>query len=176
MRALNPHTDSLVFYPLIYWPLTPSAGAISAQARKNVQHYLDHGGVILMDTRDGSTNRSFSIGPLQKALQGLSLPALHPVPKDHVLSKSFYLLEQFPGHLNTGEFWVQQEENTARDGVSPIMIGSNDWASAWASGRDRSRRRELSVRFGVNLMMYALTGNYKADQVHLPHILERMGR
>ncbi|HAQ35300.1 MAG TPA: hypothetical protein DCQ53_08090, partial [Alphaproteobacteria bacterium] len=59
------------------------------------------------------------------------------------------------------------------------------WASAWAVGPDGSalypvegneRQRELARRFGVNLAMYALTGNYKADQVHVPALLERLGQ
>ena len=65
------------------------------------------------------------------------------------------------------------------------MIGSNDWASAWAVnelGRPvyavvpgGERQRELAYRVGINLVMYALTGNYKADQVHVPFILGAPG-
>ena len=40
----------------------------------------------------------------------------------------------------------------------------------------RERQRELAYRAGVNLVMYALTGNYKADQVHVPALLERLGQ
>ena len=72
------------------------------------------------------------------------------------------------------------------DGVASIIVGSNDWASAWAmdaAGRPvmpvipgGDMQREMALRFGVNLVMYALTGNYKADQVHLPAIIERLGQ
>jgi hypothetical protein len=41
------------------------------------------------------------------------------------------------------------------------------------SGGDQ--QREMAVRFGINVVMYALTGNYKTDQVHAPALLERMG-
>jgi hypothetical protein len=65
-----------------------------------------------------------------------------------------------------------------------VIIGGNDWAAAWAvdstgqpiaeiAGGDQ--QREMAVRFGINVVMYALTGNYKADQVHVPALLERMG-
>ena len=37
-------------------------------------------------------------------------------------------------------------------------------------------QREMAFRAGVNLVMYALTGNYKADQVHIPALLERLGQ
>ena len=38
------------------------------------------------------------------------------------------------------------------------------------------RQREMAYRFGVNVVMYALIGNYKSDQVHLRFILERLGQ
>jgi hypothetical protein len=33
----------------------------------------------------------------------------------------------------------------------------------------------MALRFGINLVIYALTGNYKADVVHAPFLLQRMG-
>jgi hypothetical protein len=67
------------------------------------------------------------------------------------------------------------------------VVGNADWAAAWAvdesgnhlapvSGGDAWRQREMAYRFGVNLVMYALTGNYKSDQVHVPALLERLGQ
>jgi hypothetical protein len=114
------------------------------------------------------------------------MPALIEVPGEHVLTKSFYLLHDFPGRWDGGRVWVQQPDERVNDGVSSVIIGSNDYAGAWAidnTGRPMfpivpgsARQRELAFRFGVNLVMYALTGNYKADQVHLDAILERLGQ
>jgi hypothetical protein len=68
------------------------------------------------------------------------------------------------------------------------VIGGNDWAAAWAldesgapmvpvgRGYAGERQRELALRFGVNLIMHVLTGNYKSDQVHVPALLERLGQ
>ncbi len=76
--------------------------------------------------------------------------------------------------------------NRYNDGVSSVVIGSNDWAGAWAIDDDGQplfpvvpggeRQREMAYRFGVNWVMYALTGNYKTDQVHVPAIMERLGQ
>ena len=108
------------------------------------------------------------------------------MPRDHVLTKAFYLLQDFPGRWVGGQVWVQQPDERVNDGVSSVIIGSNDYAAAWAidvNGRPMfpivtgsARQRELAFRFGVNLVMYALTGNYKADQVHVDEILERLGQ
>jgi hypothetical protein len=34
-------------------------------------------------------------------------------------------------------------------------------------------QREQAYRFGVNVVMYALTGNYKSDQMHIEALFER---
>jgi hypothetical protein len=132
---------------------------------------------------------------LRRLAAKLDLPPLEPVPADHVLTKAFYLLREFPGRWDGGKLWVEAlppadpgaAAAPARggDGVSPVIIGGNDWAAAWATdaqGRPLvdvapggGRQRELAIRFGINLVMYTLTGNYKADQVHVPALLERLG-
>lgn len=176
--AVDPERDDLSFYPFIYWPIAEGAGTLSDKAILNIQHYLDHGGTILFDTRGRTTNA------LQALIHPLAVPALTPIEKDHVLNKTFYLIESYPGRYNERQLWIEENSAAGRDGVSSIIIGSNDWASAWASlpGADggpayitgATRQEELALRFGVNFVMYALTGNYKADQVHLPHILQRL--
>jgi hypothetical protein len=158
--------------------------------------------MILFDTRDqqealsGAGGNGPGAQTLQRLLAGLDLPALEPVPSNHVLTRSFYLLKDFPGRWAGGQLWVAASDSgstdttslTARtnDGVSPIIVGSNDYAAAWAvdnSGRARypvvpggERQREMAERVGINLVMYALTGNYKSDQVHIPALLERLGQ
>ena len=118
-------------------------------------------------------------------LGGLNIPALMRVPSGHVLTQSYYLLSGFPGRWDGGSVWVEQHPGGLNDGVSALVIGSNDWASAWALNDQLQplyavvpggeRQREMAFRFGVNLVMYAMTGNYKADAVHLPAILDRIG-
>ncbi len=183
VKGVNPESDTLIFYPLLYWPITSAQSALSSKALQNLQDYLDHGGTILVDTRDGRGKSEH----LRRILGGLNIPPLTELPKDHVIGKSFYLMDAFPGRHENAPIWVESTSAGGRDGVSSVILGSHDWAGAWAElnvinrgsrqyiqGADR--RHELSLRFGINLVMYALTGNYKADQVHVPHILERLGQ
>jgi len=121
-------------------------------------------------------------------LEGLDAPALAPVPGDHVLARSFYLLDGFPGRYASRRLWIEASTITPGerrgDGVSGLFVGDADWVSAWA-GDDRGRAlygvdggnkaREYALRFGINLVMHVLTGNYKEDQVHLPILLDRLG-
>ena len=123
---------------------------------------------------------------MQALTAGLDIPPLMPLPSDHVLTRSFYLLQDFPGRSAGGEVWIEAREDRRLDGVSSVIVGGNDWAGAWAMDAQGQplyavvpggeRQRELAWRFGVNVVMYALTGNYKADQVHVPAILQRIGQ
>lgn len=189
--GLDPETDTLAFFPVIYWPIAEEPQILSDAAYKNIQSYLDQGGTILFDTRDqyysvdGSTgNTTANAQNLQRITAPLRIPALTPAPGDHVLRRSFYLLKDFPGRYTGGSLWVEQQSAGGRDGVSSVLVGGHDWAAAWSASLQGgtlrphlsggAQQQEMAYRFGVNLMMYALTGNYKADQVHLPYILERL--
>ena len=189
VTGVRPGRDNLAFFPLLYWPVTNQSQPLSPEATQQIQQYLDHGGTILFDTRDagqtgggGTFNRTQMSSALQSMLGSLNIPPLEPMQDDHVLHKTFYLLDRFPGLYDDGILWCEKDTQNGRDGVSSVLIGSHNWAAAWASLagtgnntlRGKTRDQELSFRFGVNLMMYALTGNYKADQVHVPAILERL--
>ncbi len=184
--------DELDLYPLLYWPIPKDHPDISAEERKRVDTYLRQGGMILFDTGDAGSmipgQRSPGAGEqrLRELLTGVNLPPLEPVPEDHTLTRSFYLLQDFPGRWTGRPVWVDRPEASVNDGVSSVIIGSHGWAQAWAIDSftmpmfpvipGGERQRELANRFGVNLVMYALTGNYKTDQVHIPALLERLGQ
>ncbi|MBL6938597.1 MAG: DUF4159 domain-containing protein [Alphaproteobacteria bacterium] len=193
--------DDLSFFPLLYWPMDPREKDLSPEAVSRISDYMRNGGTIVFDTRDltlGSTRGANSPGEqtLRRLLAKLDLPPLEPVPSDHVLTKAFYILQAFPGRWDGGKVWLEAlpppdphaGPTPARggDGVSPVIIGGNDWAAAWAVRADGApmmdvvpggeRQRELAYRFGINLVMYAFTGNYKADQVHVPDLLRRTGQ
>jgi hypothetical protein len=183
-----PGQDDLSFYPLLYWPITADA-APDAAAINALNDFTSRGGIIMIDTRGSGSGEGFAPGTdaaLRRITQGLAVPPLAPLNSDHVLARSFYLLQDFPGRFTGDTVWVQRDQDRSNDSVSPVIIGGNDWAGAWAvdaQGRNPystipggARQRTLAYRFGVNLVMYALTGNYKGDQVHVPAILERLGQ
>ncbi len=184
--AVTPGQSDLSFYPLLYWPVLPGAPPADTAA---LNDYIAHGGIILIDTRGDGSGEGFAPGAdaaLRQAAQGLNIPPLAPLGPDHVLARSFYLLSEFPGRYTGGTVWVGRDQDRSNDSVSPVVIGGHDWAAAWATdaaGRNPyatvpggARQRVLAYRFGINLVMYALTGNYKGDQVHIPALLERLGQ
>ncbi|MBN8897701.1 MAG: DUF4159 domain-containing protein, partial [Rhodospirillales bacterium] len=186
---ITPGTTDLSFYPLLYWPITADAQPLSDTQAAALNDYMSRGGIILIDTRDSGSGAGFAPGTdsaLRRVGQDLLVPPLAPLTTDHVLARSFYLLSDFPGRFTGDTVWVQRDQDRTNDSVSPVIIGGNDWAAAWAvdsAGRNPyavipggQRQRTLAYRFGVNLVMYALTGNYKGDQVHVPAILQRLGQ
>jgi hypothetical protein len=204
--GLDISRDELSFFPLIYWPVVPGAAKPSPATLTRIDAYMKNGGTVLFDTRDaimappgpGGANRSPGMLALRDILSSLDIPELEPVSRDHVLTKTFFLLRDFPGRFSSGQLWVEALPNAqeqadeskrparAGDGVSSIIITSNDFAGAWAARPDgqamlplvpgEPRQREFAFRAGVNIVMYTLTGNYKADQVHVPALLERLGQ
>jgi hypothetical protein len=193
--------DELSFYPLIYWPIDAKAAMPSEAAIARVDAYMQSGGTVLFDTRDqfssgfGTGSASPSTERLRDILSNLNVPPLEPVPADHVLTKAFFILPEFPGRFNGSPLWVEASLEAQNfdnrpvrtgDGVSPIMITANDFAGAWAIDENGDpllptvpsdpMQRVYALRAGVNIMMYMLTGNYKSDQVHVPVLLERLGQ
>jgi hypothetical protein len=186
---VTPGQDDLSFYPLLYWPVSADAPEPDGASVAALNSFMSHGGIILIDTRGGGSGEGFAPGAadaLQRLGKGLSIPPLAPLTSAHVLARAFYLLQDYPGRFDGETVWVQRDQDRSNDSVSPVIVGANDWAAAWAvdnAGRTPftpipggARQRTLAYRFGVNLVMYALTGNYKGDQVHVPSLLERLGQ
>jgi hypothetical protein len=184
--GVDPAHDDLSFYPLLYWPVLADAPVPDGETLARLDDYMDDGGIIVFDTRDAGAPDPAADAALARIGSALSLPPLTPLTSAHVLSHSFYLLRDWPGRLDGGTVWVARTEDHSNDGVSPVILGSNDWAAAWATDASGANpyevtpggeeQRMLAYRFGVNLVMYALTGNYKSDQVHVPELLRRMGQ
>lgn len=187
--GVDPETDDLTVYQFLYWPIAAGADAPSETAVANIEAYMRFGGLLVFDTRDDERAVSGAETPEREALRAIlgsvDLPALTPLPPDHVLLRSFYLLPDLPGRMIAGTLWVQAGDGP-NDSVTPVIIGGRDWAGAWASDQAArplypmaaggERARELAYRAGINMVMVALTGNYKSDQVHTPILLERLGR
>ena len=199
--GVDPEKDPLAFYPVLYMPLVASA-LPSREALERLNRYIQDGGMLIIDTQNGNSGfGGASAAQMREIARALNLPPLAPVNEDHVLTRTFYLLNTFPGRWRGARIWAEAPpagrtdapEDTGipqfdrvDDNVSPVIVGSADWAAAWAVdgrgmamypiGRPGDRQRELAIRFGINAVMYALTGNYKSDQVHAPAVLKRLGQ
>lgn len=200
--GVDPAKDELAFYPLIYWPVDQNAPFPDEKALQRIDAYMQQGGTVIFDTRDqlsSNTDGQNGISPatqrLRDILDNMNIPPLAPVGDKHVLSKTFFLMQDFPGRYRGSPLWAEAPATNDKseadrpirntDGVSPILITANDLAGAWAMDENWQplyptvpndpMQRIYALRGGVNMVMYVLTGNYKADQVHVPALLERLG-
>jgi len=190
--GIDINKDDIAFYPLLYWPIINDSYSLTDKIISKIQNYMKNGGLIIFDTRDANPSQIVTKistkkqDILKSLLKDLDLPLLINLPNDHVLKRSFYLLDSLPGRYSGGNIWVEATAKNSRDGVSSVIIGGNDWASAWAKNKNNKplfsvipggeKQREFSYRFGINVVMYAMTGNYKADQVHIKSILNRLNK
>ena len=97
--GINIDRDEIVFFPLIYWPLTADAPQLSSETLGKIDKYMKNGGTILFDTRDAASSvfSPSGVSPeaqsLRTLLASLDIPPIEPVPESHVLTKSFYLMQ-----------------------------------------------------------------------------------
>jgi hypothetical protein len=191
--GVTPGQDDLNLYPLLYWPVLASAPAPAPAFCQAVMDYMRHGGLLVMDTQGGDADApgsgaGFAPGAeaaFSRASACLNLPPLEPLTKASVLAHCFYILPAFPGRFTGAPVLLATAAARDADGVSPVIAGQNDWAGAWARDADSEpeqmpipggeAQRVLADRFGTNLVIYALTGSYKADQTNLPALLDRLG-
>jgi Domain of unknown function (DUF4159)/Aerotolerance regulator N-terminal len=185
--AVDPSKTDLALFPLLYWLLPDTPTETSVESARALDRYMKSGGVIFVDSRGAGREQAAARAIARVALRGIEAPPLEPVPEGHVLTKAFYILRGFPGRYQNARLWVETAASaaaSANDGVSPLIVGDGDWASAWASAppilsfgptSPAQRSQEIAARVGVNIVLYALTGNYKADQVHFETLLKRLG-
>ncbi len=191
--SIDLERDDINVYPLLYWPVRESTPVPSEMALAKLERFMASGGLLIIDTADGERAATGQLSPegstLRQILEQMNIPPLEPLPADHVLGKSFYLMQDLPGRNNGGPVWVEARNalsgSNGNDGVTSIIIGGRDWAAAWATnangmplrpmGRRQGFTRETAYRAGINMAMIALTGNYKEDQVHVTKLLEKLG-
>jgi len=188
LNAANVTTDALTPFPMLYWRITPTTPVPPARSMAALNDYMKRGGLVVFDAPDqtgavGGGDAGEAPARLDAVLRQLDLSPLTQMGPDHALTRSFYLLQTLPGRYADPGVLVERGANV-NDGASAAIVGGSDWASAWA--RDANglpmyavvpggeRQREMALRAGVNMVMYALTGNYKTDQVHLPAIMQRL--
>ncbi|MBO1323941.1 DUF4159 domain-containing protein [Acetobacter sp. TBRC 12305] len=192
--AVRPGVDDLNYYPLLYWPITADATTSPAMTAA-LSTFMARGGILLIDTQGQGATDTQADAPvagdmqtartaLRHATAGLVIPPLTAMTDHHLLAHTFYLLHDFPGRYAGQPVWVAREGDAENDEVSPVIIGSADWAHAWAVDNSGNTlfavlpggadQRVQAYRFGLNAVIYALTGSYKADQVHVPMLLKRL--
>ena len=167
--------------PFVWWFGAQDTGELSSREIAGIRTFLALGGVVLVDDSDPAVG---AFGRSVRRELARVLPDVAPVPMgaEHVVFRSYYLLERSVGRVRGPgvlEAWV-------RNGQAQVLLLSHDLAGALA--RDRSglpsfamepgddMQREMAIRLAVNVAMFVLCSNYKDDQVHAPFLMRRRVR
>ena len=181
-RVVSATDPDLFHLPFLYVAGRGRFPELGAEAEAALRRYLGHGGTVLFDDASGVADSGFAQGV--ERLLGRLFPgrSLRPLPADHTVFQSFYLLQGAPGRKIVRPFLYGLD----LEDLTPAILCVNDLGGAWDADPlggytypcvpGGERQREMSFRLGINLVMYALTGNYKKDQVHIPFILRRRRR
>jgi hypothetical protein len=166
-------------HPMLYLSGTGALPPFTDAERAALRRHLQYGGFLLVDAADGSDGTGFDLSVRRELSRVLPAAPLEPVPRDHVLHKSFYLLDRQGGRVLVKP-WLEAQ---ALDGRLAVIYSQNDLGGAWARTElgdweypctpGGEAQRETAFRVGVNITMYALCTDYKDDAVHLPFILRR---
>jgi hypothetical protein len=172
-------SPDLFEYPFLYLGGDGGFPPFTEQEVENLRRYLTYGGFLLADANDGSDGTGFDASFRREIARVLPQSPLTPLPSAHVVFKSFFLLDAAPGRLlNKPQLLAANMGRRAA-----VMYSQNDLAGAWSRSElgdyefdvtpGGEPQRELAIRVGLNICMYALCMDYKDDAVHLPLILNK---
>lgn len=180
-KTLSLADPDLFNYPFLYLAGGSSFESLSPEERRKVRKYLKLGGTLIIDDVSGKEDSNFDTQIRKELVNIIPEVPLTPIEHDHVVYKSFYLLNSVSGRKVIQPYLegitFRDEDRTA------VFYSRNDLGGAWSEDEfgkwefevipGGEAQRERAIRLGINMIMYALTGNYKKDQVHTPFIKKR---
>ena len=170
--------QEMFWYPLLVLSGEGELPPLTAHERSLLLRHLRFGGVVWIDAVDAAFAQSVG----REIAQVLPGSPLEPLPKDHVLFKSYFLLEGAVGRRESpSEVLAAKVHDRAAVLLTRCdVLGAyeRDKLGTWRfeCSPGGPRQRERAFRFGVNVLMYATCLDYKADQVHIPFIMKKKRR
>jgi hypothetical protein len=173
--------QELLSEPFLIWAGRSDPGELSSRAVRALRQYLRLGGVLLVDDSEPQKSGEFGAGARREIARVLPDAGVVRLPSDHVIYKTFYILDQPVGRVLGPEYM----EALVRGRNAQVLFLQHDLLGAlarqgetWRYPMERggSDARELAIRFAVNLAMYVLCSDYKDDQVHAPFLMRRRHR
>jgi hypothetical protein len=177
-KPVDPGSEDLFRTPLLIWSCQGAAAELDSRARDNLRRFLVLGGLLLIDDPAADPSGAF-VQSIRRTMQQVFPDSeFGPVPGDHVLFKTFFLIDRPAGRIIQGPM-----EAIELDGRLGVLLSENDllgamdkdllgnWKHTCEPGGEQ--QREMAFRMGINIVYYAVCSDYKDDRVHLPYILRR---
>jgi hypothetical protein len=176
---ISPESEELFWHPFSVLIGKDAFSPLSDKAIENIRRYLIYGGFLLVDDASGNANSAFKQSVSRMCERVFPTNQLLPLPADHSVYRSFFLLNRPAGRnivsdvlegIQLGQIW-------------PLLYSSNDISGALDRREDGNSRypvipggeeqRTETVKLLINIIMYALTSNYKHDQAHVAELMRR---
>jgi hypothetical protein len=169
-------------YPFLYLSGKYEFEPFSQEEVENLRRFLSYGGFMLIDDALGQQGYGFDKAVRREMQRVFPGNEFKRIPAGHASLRSYYLLRRIGG---------VRIVSPALEGLSvgsslPVIYCQNNLGGAWE--RDQSGKwinpctpggeaqRRDAFHLGINLILYAMTENYKEDLIHVPFIRRRLTR
>jgi len=179
---IDPESETIFGQPFLVLTGDRHFDPLSDAAVANLRLYLREGGFLFVDDATALESSDFDRAVRRDLARILPGTKLGSIGRDHAIYRSFFLLRGVSGRVLVRK----SIEGMWLGDITPVLYSRNDLLGAvWrASGGTYSldvipggrRQRTEAIKLGVNLVLFALTGNYKRDVVHVKTLLKRMRR
>jgi len=181
-RVIDPGSEALFEHPFVVLNGDRAFDPLTDQALSNLRLYVREGGLLFVDDATGLERSQFDASVRRELGRLLPGTQLRRVGRDHAIYRSFFLMRGVAGRMMVQPYL----EGLWLGDITPVLYSRNDLLGAiWRSPGGGyalevvpggERQRIQARRMAINMMLFAVTGNYKRDVVHVNTLLKRMRR
>jgi hypothetical protein len=178
-QELTPTDARLFSNPFLYMAGRRRFEPFTAAEVETLRRFTSFGGLLLVDDATGVADSEFAQAVREQFARILPGKRFERLPSDHTIFRTFYLIRTVGGRTAASPYL----EGITLDDWTPVVFCPNDLGGAWERdylGNPTYRctpggepQRHEAFKLGVNITLYAVTANYKKDQIHIPFIRER---
>lgn len=172
----------LFHYPFLYLTGKYEFEPFNGEEIEVLRRFLSYGGFMLIDDALGQQGYGFDKAVRREMQRVFPGNEFRRLPSGHAALRSYYLLRRIGGVRIVSPVL----EGIHIGPSTPIIYCQNGLGAAWE--RDQAGRfinncvpggeaqRRDAFHLGINLILYAMTENYKEDLIHVPFIRKRLTR
>ncbi len=181
VEKVSADSPKLVDEPFCVWAGSRAVAPLLRSERRQLRRFFEMGGLLFVDDNEPGSGE-FGRSVREQLTQVLPESPIVPLPEQHVVFKSYYLVDRPVGRvLGPTHFDAMSRGRTVQ-----VLLSSHDLLGALAhrgetwslpmDGGNDAQQRQQAVRLAVNIAMYVLCSDYKDDQVHAEELMRRRGK
>jgi hypothetical protein len=181
-REIRLEDPDLFAHPFLYITGKYDFDPFSPSEIDILRRFLSYGGFLLIDDALGQSGYGFDKSIRREIKRVFPESEFRRLPSGHAALRSYYLLRRIGGMKMVSPYVEGINVGTA----TPIVYCQNNLGGAWerdqlgkwinpcSPGGEEQRRDAFHL--GINVVLYAMTENYKEDLIHVPFIKRRLAR